>query len=73
MSGLGFATAVLLASLALTYFFCLRPMRQNKCMMAGKARPSDQAKPAAGREDEAARLREEIAALRAAGLGQKSG
>lgn len=29
MSELGFAAAVLLAALTLTYFFCLRPMRRG--------------------------------------------
>lgn len=64
MSELGFAVAVFLLSLAITYFFCLRPMRQGRCAMAGQAR--NRAHPAANKSDEAeiARLREEVTALR---------
>ena len=56
--------AVLLASLALTYFFCLRPMRRGQCATAPKA----ETKSDASSTDEVERLREEIAALRAGNL-----
>lgn len=65
MSSLVLAAAVLLASLALTYFFCLRPMRQGRCAMAPKAQARPQATAATDREAEIQRLREEIAALKA--------
>lgn len=72
MSELGFAAAVLLASLTLTYFFCLRPMRRGHCatsMVAGWNTTSTQAP---DQDAEIARLRQEVSALRAEGVGVPS-
>lgn len=66
MSDVTLAVTVLAASLALTYFFCLRPMRRGMCAMAPKARTGGQATAPVDREAEIARLREEITALKAA-------
>ncbi|MEO5321024.1 hypothetical protein PV761_20855 [Arthrobacter sp. CC3] len=66
MSGLVLAAAVLVASLALTYFFCLRPMRRGRCAMAPKAQAYGHSTAPVDREAEIARLRDEIAALQAA-------
>ena len=69
MSGVGFAAGVLAASLALTYLFCLRPMRRGHCAAGGL--PSLGRHPAhlpgqgTERDAEVARLRRESAALRA--------
>lgn len=72
MSELGFAAVVLLLSLAVTYFFCLRPMRQGRCAMAGKARTGEQPHSTHSAEAEISRLREEVAALRGESLTHKS-
>ena len=64
MTELGLATVVLLASLALTYFFCIRPMRKGRCAMAPKAQ-AEQARSTVDDEGEIARLRAEVATLRA--------
>lgn len=72
MSELGFAAVVLLLSLAVTYFFCLRPMRQGRCAMAGKARTGEQPHSAGSDEAEISRLREEVGALRGESLAHKS-
>ncbi|MGY4544425.1 hypothetical protein ACVWY0_004370 [Arthrobacter sp. UYNi723] len=66
MSELVLAATVLAASLALTYFFCLRPMRRGRCAMVPNAQAGGQATAPVDREAEIARLREEIAALKAA-------
>ncbi|RAX15283.1 hypothetical protein DC347_18080 [Pseudarthrobacter sp. AG30] len=66
MSGLVLAAAVLVASLALTYFFCLRPMRRGRCAMAPKAQADGHFAAPVDREAEITRLRDEIAALHAA-------
>ncbi|TFD21515.1 hypothetical protein [Cryobacterium sp. TMS1-13-1] len=71
MTELGLATVVLLASLALTYFFCIRPMRQGRCAMAPKAQ-AEQARSTVDDEGEIARLRVEVAALRAETLTRNS-
>lgn len=64
MSELALAAAVFAASLVLTYFFCLRPMRRGQCAMAPKTHAGEQA-PLRDREAEIARLRDEIVALKA--------
>lgn len=66
MSELLLPGAVLLGSLGLTYFVCLRPMRRGQCATApGSARfVSQQA--TADQHAEIARLRQELAELRAA-------
>lgn len=65
MSELGLAAAVLVASLTLTYVFCLRPMRRGRCAMgAGRGRGQG-AGEVLDRDAEVARLRQEVAALRA--------
>lgn len=62
MTELALPLLVLAASLAATYFLCLRPMRRGQCAMGRLASP----KPAAtdSQEAEIAALRAEIAALR---------
>ncbi len=66
MSELGLAGAVLLASLTLTYLFCLRPMRRGRCAMgAGRRGRGQDACEMSDRDAEVARLRQEVAALRA--------
>lgn len=73
MSEVGFAVAVLAASLALTYLFCLRPMRRGHCAaggLPGRAQrpghpPGRGAQRGTERDAEAARLRRESATLRA--------
>ena len=65
MTELGLAAVVLLASLALTYFVCIRPMRKGRCAMAPKAQAGEPARSTVGDEGEIARLRAEVAALRA--------
>lgn len=66
-----FAASILLLSLTVTYFFCLRPMRQGRCAMVGNTLANEQST----RHDEAeiARLREEVAALRGRQLSHKAG
>lgn len=64
MTELGLPAAVLVASLAATYFFCLRPMRRGHCAMSPR-RSAGQGLEVQDRDAEVARLREEIAALRA--------
>ena len=64
MTELGLATVVLLASLALTYFFCIRPMHKGRCGMVPKAQ-AEQARSTVYDESEIARLRVEVATLRA--------
>ena len=71
MTELGLATVVLLASLALTYFFCIRPMRKGRCAMAPKAQ-AEEARSTVDDEGEIARLRVEVAALRAETLTRNS-
>lgn len=61
MSELVLPVVVLLASLAATYFFCLRPMQRGQCGLgrqAGEQVPSAQAA-------ELAKLREQVEALKA--------
>lgn len=72
MSELGFAAVVLLLSLAVTYFFCLRPMRQGRCAMAGKASTGEQSHSTRSDEAEISRLREEVAVLRSESLTHES-
>ncbi|WP_026533627.1 hypothetical protein [Arthrobacter sp. H14] len=71
MSGFIFAALGLLLSLTVTYFFCLRPMRQGRCAMVGNTLANEQSV----RRDEAeiARLREEVAVLRGERLTLNSG
>ncbi|MGH3813429.1 MAG: hypothetical protein ACRDUV_13405 [Pseudonocardiaceae bacterium] len=57
------AAAVLLASIILTYVCCVRPMRQGRCAVPGS--PEHSARGEAVREEELARLRAEVAELRA--------
>lgn len=71
MSEIGFATVVLLASVALTYFFCIRPMRKGRCAMVPKAQGAEQARSTVD-EGEIVRLRAEVAALRAESFARKS-
>ena len=73
MTEIGLATVVLLASLALTYFFCIRPMRKGRCGMAPKAQAGEQARSTVGDDGEIARLRAEVAALRSETLTRNSG
>jgi hypothetical protein len=61
---------VVAASLALTYVFCLRPMRRGQC---GMSRVVTSAAPVAeDRDAEVAALRAEVAALRAATAENRS-
>lgn len=71
MTELGLATVVLLASLALTYFFCIRPTRKGRCAMAPRAE-AEQTRATVDDQDEIARLRLEVAALRAETLTRNS-
>ena len=57
MSELILPAAVLLASLSFTYLFCVRPMLRGKCDSPNTVEPAELA--------ELARLRKEVAALRA--------
>lgn len=59
-------TGIAIAGLALTYFFCLRPMRNGHCgmMPAGTTRQ---------RDVEVERLRAEVAELRASSQGESAG
>lgn len=66
MTDLVFTATALLASLVLMYFFCVRPMRRGRCAMTPEARAGGQASAATDREAEIARLRDEIAPLKAA-------
>ena len=72
MTEIGLATVVLLASLALTYFVCIRPMRKGRCGMVPKAQAGEQARSTVDDEGEIARLRAEVTALRAETLTRKS-
>ena len=72
MSEIGLAAVVLLASLALTYFVCIRPMRKGRCVMAPKAQAGEQARSTVDDEGEIARLRAEVTALRAETLTRNS-
>jgi hypothetical protein len=65
MTELGLAGLVLLASLTLTYVFCIRPMRNGRCGMVSKAQAGVLAPSTVDDEGEIARLRVEVAALRA--------
>jgi hypothetical protein len=71
---LGLAAAVLVASLALTYLFCLRPIRRgHRAITRGQGRHLGQT---ADRDAEIIRLRQEVSALRdahAAGNYRSSG
>ena len=73
MTEIGLAAVVLLASLALTYFVCIRPMRKGRCGMVPKAQGEEQARSTVDDEGEIARLRAEVAALRADTLTRNSG
>lgn len=55
---------VLAASLAATYFFCLRPMRRGHCAGGRLTSPAPGHAAAEKRDAEIARLRAEVAALR---------
>lgn len=60
MISTGLAAAFLVASIALTYFFCLRPMKRGRCaMMSGMP-----ASTPPGRDAEIAKLRQEIDELK---------
>lgn len=73
MSELGLATVTLLASLVLTYFFCIRPMSKGHCAMTPKVQSQEQSPGSVDREGEIARLRAEVDLLRAEMLSRESG
>lgn len=60
MISTGIAAAILAASAAFTYFFCLRPMKRGRCAMTS-CMPT---RPSMSREAEIAQLRQEIQELR---------
>lgn len=64
MTELGLAGAVLVASLTLTYVFCLRPMRRGHCSMGAGHRQSQGVSEMLGRDAEIARLRQAVSVLR---------
>ncbi len=64
MTELVLAAAVLLASLTLTYLFCLRPMRRSHCAMSPGAGHGRNLGQTPDRDAEIARLRQEVSALR---------
>lgn len=64
MSELALPVVVLLASLALTYFFCLRPMRRGQCALGRQARPAGEQVPST-QAAELAKLREQVEGLKA--------
>lgn len=72
MSDPVFAAAAVLASLVLMYFFCVRRMRRGRGAMTPQAQAGGQASAATDREAEIARLRDEIAALKASNQTRKS-
>ena len=70
MNELILAGSIFLASLAMTYFFCLRPMRRGNCSMGhGSCRP-EPGVTGTDRGQELVRLRNQIAALRQEGAGR---
>ncbi len=62
------AALILVLSVVLTYFFCLRPMKQGWCA-AVKTDPVITAQSGPDADAEIRRLRDEISALRAAESG----
>lgn len=60
MISTGIAAAIFTASVAFTYFFCLRPMKRGRCAMTSRMPTS----PSMSREAEIAQLRQEIQDLR---------
>ena len=60
MISTGLAASFLVTSVALTYFFCLRPMKRGRCAMTS-CMPT---RAPMGRDAEIAKLREEIEALK---------
>lgn len=60
MISTGIAAAIFAASVAFTYFFCLRPMKRGRCTMTSCVPVS----PSMSREAEIAQLRQEIQDLR---------
>lgn len=73
MSELGAPAAILLASLLLTYFICLRPMRQGKCVMSlGQQARAHSPRPPSTHAAELARLREEIEEMKASEAAHSS-
>lgn len=64
MSELVLPVVVLLASLAVTYFFCLRPMQRGHCAMSRQARKAGGQAPST-QAAELAQLREQVEALKA--------
>lgn len=64
MSELVLPVVVLLASLAATYFFCLRPMQRGQCALGRQARPAGEQVPST-QAAELAQLREQVEALKA--------
>lgn len=65
MTEFGLAFAILAASLVVTYFFCLRPMRLRHCAMTPNRGAGEHSAKVRERDAEASRLRAQIAALRA--------
>ena len=68
MSELILPVAVVVTSLALTYFFCLRPMQRGQCALGQKIRPTGEQTPSA-QAAELAKLREQVEALKAGKRG----
>lgn len=64
MTELGLAAAVLVASLTLTYLFCLRPMRRGRCAVGAGRGQGRHLGQTPERDAEIARLRQEVSALR---------
>ena len=64
MNGTLLALVVLLLSLGATYFFCIRPMRKRNCAMGKMASGAGKENRDRKAEEEVARLKAEIAALR---------
>ncbi|TFD81591.1 hypothetical protein [Cryobacterium fucosi] len=73
MTELILPAGILLASLTLTYFFCLRPMRTGKCAMGHAAPGMDHSASSSNDGAELARLRAEVEVLRGAPLGGRGG
>jgi hypothetical protein len=69
---LGLAAVVLVASLTLTYLFCLRPMRRGHCAVGAGRGQGRHLGETPDRDAEIARLRQEVSALRDAHAADRS-
>lgn len=66
MIGTGLAAAILLVSVALTYFVCIRPMKNGQCGMSSRMSAGNRAD-RTDHQAEIEELREQIKALKRQG------